>query len=839
MRKVQNGRCIANISKKSILANKKRNSILLAAIILTTVMLSTLFTVASSLIKSLETATCYQVGTYTHAGFKYLTQEEYDKLKTDTKIYDLSYNIILGEVINEELSEDYTEVRYTEPLCAKQSYSYPETGTLPQKYEEVATCTAVLDAFGVPHELGQTLHLQLTNGFDTYEGDFKVCGIWEKPALTMTNEIYFSKEFQESFAPVWKNREDYNRYLSANSYAGSINPDFNFSSSFNITGKMEALKERLGFGDEIKDGINWAYTTSELDATTVLIVAVILIMIILAGYLIIYNIFLIAITSDIHYYGLLKTIGMTNRQLKKMVLRQALFLSVIAIPVGMLLGYLISYFVVPLIANNMLTDACKVYPNGFVFLACAVFAWITVRISCAKPCRIIRKISPVEAVKFSDCPVEKLSKHKKAKWVTPFSMAWENLKRNKKRTTAVLLSMVLSVLMINVTVSIVSCFDEDKYISMFAGSDFSIADATLYNLSAIDKNLEGVSAQDMEALRAMDGVTESGAIYMEESEQKLEGDAWERMKKIYEEHTDWYVQSPDEKEWWDSCVYDRKEISSHLYGVDELIFHALELETDKVDWNTFCSGDYAIVSSMLDSDGNDADLALYQVGEKIPVQLPDGSTKEYEVIGIGDVPYVMGPMHSHGMDIYITIPAAEYLKVVPQAKGALQFMINVEKKYLEADEAYVEQYCNVTNQKLDFKSRKMYLQEFKDMVNMFLIVGGALSAILALIGILNFINLTYTSIHERKQELKTLWSVGMTKKQIASMLSFEGMLRMGLAFALVLTVGQLLNYYIVYAIAGGMIMFTSHYVIWPMLVCIPVFGVIAALIPRSMVKKIF
>ena len=802
-------------------------------------MLSTLFTVASSLIKSLETATCYQVGTYTHAGFKYLTQEEYDKLKTDTKIYDLSYNIILGEVINEELSEDYTEVRYTEPLCAKQSYSYPETGTLPQKYEEVATCTAVLDAFGVPHELGQTLHLQLTNGFDTYEGDFKVCGIWEKPALTMTNEIYFSKEFQESFAPVWKNREDYNRYLSANSYAGSINPDFNFSSSFNITGKMEALKERLGFGDEIKDGINWAYTTSELDATTVLIVAVILIMIILAGYLIIYNIFLIAITSDIHYYGLLKTIGMTNRQLKKMVLRQALFLSVIAIPVGMLLGYLISYFVVPLIANNMLTDACKVYPNGFVFLACAVFAWITVRISCAKPCRIIRKISPVEAVKFSDCPVEKLSKHKKAKWVTPFSMAWENLKRNKKRTTAVLLSMVLSVLMINVTVSIVSCFDEDKYISMFAGSDFSIADATLYNLSAIDKNLEGVSAQDMEALRAMDGVTESGAIYMEESEQKLEGDAWERMKKIYEEHTDWYVQSPDEKEWWDSCIYDRKEISSHLYGVDELIFHALELETDKVDWNTFCSGDYAIVSSMLDSDGNDADLALYQVGEKIPVQLPDGSTKEYEVIGIGDVPYVMGPMHSHGMDIYITIPAAEYLKVVPQAKGALQFMINVEKEYLEADEAYVEQYCNVTNQKLDFKSRKMYLQEFKDMVNMFLIVGGALSAILALIGILNFINLTYTSIHERKQELKILWSVGMTKKQIASMLSFEGMLRMGLAFVLVLTVGQLLNYYVVYAIAGGMIMFTSHYVIWPMLVCIPVFGVIAALIPRSMVKKIF
>ena len=105
MRKVQNGRCIANISKKSILANKKRNSILLAAIILTTVMLSTLFTVASSLIKSLETATCYQVGTYTHAGFKYLTQEEYDKLQIPLhRITDSASNGSVFPVVTEHFS---------------------------------------------------------------------------------------------------------------------------------------------------------------------------------------------------------------------------------------------------------------------------------------------------------------------------------------------------------------------------------------------------------------------------------------------------------------------------------------------------------------------------------------------------------------------------------------------------------------------------------------------------------------------------------------------------------------------------------------------------------------
>ena len=64
------------------------------------------------------------------------------------------------------------------------------------------------------------------------------------------------------------------------------------------------------------------------------------------------------------------------------------------------------------------------------------------------------------------------------------------------------------------------------------------------------------------------------------------------------------------------------------------------------------------------------------------------------------------------------------------------------------------------------------------------------------------------------------------------MLSFEGMYRMGLAIVLALTVGQLLNYLIVYVIAGEMIMFRYHYVVWPMLACILVFLVIAALIPR-------
>ena len=832
MLKVRNNKCLSNISGKSMMANKKRNIILLIAIVLTTVMLTTLFTVGSSIMKSIEISTTYQVGTSSHAGFKFLTQEEYDELATDNHIYDLSYNIIVGVPESYELYEDYTEIRYTEAESAKHSYSYPSQGKLPEKYNEIATCTTVLDDFGLPHELGQIIYLKMNNGFTTYEGDFYVSGIWEKPASTVANQIYVSKAFQEEFSPTWKNREDYDRFIQAYSYCGSINPDFNFKTSFNISGQMDKLKVRHGFGDEINDGINWAYATSELDFTSVMIVVIILFMIISSGYLIIHNIFLIAVTSDIHYYGLLKTIGTTNRQLKRIVLNQALLLSSIAIPIGLALGFVTSYFVFPIIVVNLAIQKCEIIPNGWVFLICALFSWLTVRISCEKPCRFIRKISPVEAVRYNDTKVGKLSKNRRSKKVTAYTMAWENLKRNKRRTVAVLLSMALSIVMINVTVSIVSCMDEEKYISSFASADFTIADASVLNPITFGSACDGVSLVDMQALESNLKDAESGAIFMSESLQQLEGIQYERFVALYEEHPDWFIYNMSEKSHYDQLVYENKSISSHIYGVDKIVFDQMEMDTKVMDYETFCTGNYAIISSPIEGGNNDSEYAFYHVGDKITVDFPDGSSKEYEVIGIGDVSYAMGPGHSHGLDIYITIPAQEYRKVIADTKGALKYFINVNDDNIEAAEAYISDYCDNISPGLDYTSRKTYLKDFNNMISTFLVIGGALSVILALIAILNFINLTYTSINERKQELMVLGAIGMTKKQIAAMLSYEGVFRVLLTFAIVLTIGQLFNYVIVYLMAGEMIMFSYKYVVWPMLLCIPVFLIIATVIPR-------
>ena len=70
--------------------------------------------------------------------------------------------------------------------------------------------------------------------------------------------------------------------------------------------------------DYISTGVNWGYTgaqlSDKLDPAVVVIIVGVLLLILLTGYLIIYNVFQISVAGDIRFYGLLKTIGTTPRQ---------------------------------------------------------------------------------------------------------------------------------------------------------------------------------------------------------------------------------------------------------------------------------------------------------------------------------------------------------------------------------------------------------------------------------------------------------------------------------------------------------------------------------------------
>ena len=114
---------------------------------------------------------------------------------------------------------------------------------------------------------------------------------------------------------------------------------------------------------------------------------------------------------------------------------------------------------------------------------------------------------------------------------------------------------------------------------------------------------------------------------------------------------------------------------------------------------------------------------------------------------------------------------------------------------------------------------------------MFLLLGGALSFIVGLVGVLNFFNAILTGITARRRELAVLQSIGMTARQLRTMLALEGLFyTVGAALlALVLIVvtapfvGPALNRLIWF--------FTYHFTIWPIAMVLPLFGALGILLP--------
>ena len=86
-----------------------------------------------------------------------------------------------------------------------------------------------------------------------------------------------------------------------------------------------------------------------------LVLAALLLMILVSGYLFIYNTLYISIARDIRYYGQLKTLGTTSRQLRTLIYRGMARNSHLGILPGLLAGYGLAGLIVPRILTMVAT----------------------------------------------------------------------------------------------------------------------------------------------------------------------------------------------------------------------------------------------------------------------------------------------------------------------------------------------------------------------------------------------------------------------------------------------------------------------------------------------------
>ena len=108
--------------------------------------------------------------------------------------------------------------------------------------------------------------------------------------------------------------------------------------------------------------------------------------------------------------------------------------------------------------------------------------------------------------------------------------------------------------------------------------------------------------------------------------------------------------------------------------------------------------------------------------------------------------------------------------------NVMYYAFNTQEDAAEDMETFLKNYTENDAPELDYESKATYTAEFDSVRSMFLLLGGTLSAIVGLVGILNFANAIITGISARRRELAVLRSVGMTARQVQAMLMLEGLL---------------------------------------------------------------
>ena len=526
---------------------------------------------------------------------------------------------------------------------------------------------------------------------------------------------------------------------------------------------------------------------------------------------------------------------------------------------GLLLGWFLGGVLTPVITARLdgVTTVVSVSPQ--LFVGAAVFALATVLISCRRPGRLAGKVSPVEALRYTEGKALHRKEKRNRKGVSLLSMAWANLGRSRGKTFLTVLSLTLAVVLLTFTVTFAGGFDMDKYVSNFTASDFILADAGQFQTGGEVFNDEmGVPAEVIDAVNAQGGITDSGRVYgktapaQEFVTEEYYRSMWSRWNTP--EQLDSMVAFMDRTA--DGLLADGVQ----LYGMEPFALdHLTVLEGDLSQLND-PEGNYIAAVYSTDDYGDPVMGSHWaRLGDTVTIRyveefeyydpatgeaygprenVPEGAVYAERAVKYREVKYTVAALVSvpsalsyryYGRD-ELVLGAETFIRDTG-TDSVMYYAFDTTKASNAAMEAFLKDYTENVNPQFDYESKAIYAAEFESIRSMFLLLGGALSFIVGLVGVLNFFNAILTGITARRRELAVLQSIGMTTRQLRAMLALEGLLYT-LGSALLALVLVLVTAPIVGPGLNGMFwFFTYHFTLWPIAVVLPLFAVLGIGIP--------
>lgn len=851
------------VTLESLKKNRTRTVVTIIGIMLSAAMICASTTFVSSMQNFVLRCEIYSSGDW-HGAVYDAAYKDYEDIRDSGKVSSAAYAQVLGYAKIGSANE-YKPYLYV--LGGDAASGYFETmpvhlllGTLPKDSTEIILPEHLTSNGKVNYTLGDTVTLEVGDrtldgkrlGQDTpvytYDSEthtevmsgerlenteprtYTVVGIYERPA------------FEDYSAP------GYTALTAADPKSADQSPIHCYFKLHKPAGVYDFMKE-MGYTQEYRYAYNTKVLlysgTAPFDSFLTAfysLAAIIIALIVFGSVSLIYNAFSISVSERTRQFGLLSSVGATRKQLRRMVLFEALAVSIVGIPLGILVGIGGIGITLLLIGDKFFSIVRVDIPMRLcvswqaVVIAAAI-ALVTVLISAWIPSKRATGVSAVEAirqsmdVKVSGRPV-RTSKLAYKLFGLPGVLAGKHYKRNRKKYRTTVVSLFMSIVLF------VSAAAFTDY--MMESAEGGLASDQFDLIYAAESDASSAMTPDalLELLFSEQNVT--GGTYTKK--QFLQGDiSREYVTAMY---ADRFADFGTERE--DATPKDLS-ISGYLYFVADAEFNKLlekynlkeadyydrdkplgialdrNIELDRrlekyVTLDTL-KGDGCVIEglyyveidgyyrkdSRIDENGNKAVLYQNRDNENDIIELPyEESFAKYTLRSektIEEAPFFVS--RSTPVAINMIYPYSMLESVVPEA--ALNQFRNTE--YFLTSSNHTASFENLATVLTEngLNSRQLFdyaanAETNRNVVTIIRVFAYGFIVLISLIAAANVFNTISTNISLRRREFAMLKSVGMTQKGFRRMMNCECLLYGSKALLLGLPVSCGITYLIYRAV---------------------------------------
>ena len=847
---------IKKLANRSFRSNKMRNVIAAIAIALTTFLFTAVLTIGMGASGTLEYSMAKMMGSSADALVQGLSEDQFQQLKENAMFEKVGCWIPVEIMTN--TNRRVAEVDYADQTQLEIRMLTPRTGSAPQKANEVLVSANILKDLNIEEKIGAEIpvELKVRQSGQVYHFDMVVSGIYDTPN-EKSESVIVSKAFLE------ENAEMMSDIALGRVGCGIYTADVVMRDSYMVKDRISELVRNIGGNPDDVNAANAVrvapnpIVSNESGLMMWLVAGVFGILFMFCGYLLIYNVFEIAITNDIRQYGLLRTVGTTSQQIKRLVNRQALYLFLIGTPLGLFFGTLLGRSILPVALQIFAVDfsggniEVGTLPYLGIIAGAILFSGLTVYISTRKSVKKASRVSPIEAIRYVEQDAVSIKRKKTASGAVIPRMAKANLQRNKRRTVFIVISLTLSIVLLNSVFIVSGSFDEDTYIAKQTRSDFMVYSPGIQAAFGNDFGHNStVPEKAVEEIKEQPGVTNEVYLYRNTFEDDHISCDWGtsyvvdntyKEQRMVPEHLNLGVDQTGT----DSAVLtaDNHPLGN-VFGFSENFFDRLDIIEGETDLSSLkdklWNGNNVILMGEYNDHGNfgganAADYRGLSVGDTIQFYENGTPTKEFNIIAKAAATHSDVTMTGGGANIAQIIEdpkifmAENKFKEIYETPTLYGFLFDVEEQYQQEMETYLAQDTDVAYTSI--QTMKATVSSVKNVV---LLIGGVIGAVFALVGLINFINLVMTNIITRRHEFATMQSIGMTNRQLRKMMiseSFSYVLLAGIVGTLAAGVLGMTLVRAFVEISPSSIMMTFQMTLLPALVMLVLFLVLAFIVP--------